>query len=145
MSRGHSAYQRTQIATADRRKIVVLLYEGAISRLTQAQHALKEGDADRRVLNVNKALDIIHFLNNSLDFEQGGDISPNLRRLYDYIRDVISVGNISGDTKKLDEAGRLLTTLLEAWRTISNGGSGNFAPALEARTREMIDKVAATG
>ncbi|NUP88605.1 MAG: flagellar export chaperone FliS [Candidatus Sumerlaeia bacterium] len=140
---GYNAYQRTQIATADRRKIIVLLYEGAISRLSQAAQALDEGDGDRRAYNVNKALDIIHFLTTSLDFERGGAISPRLEQLYAYIRDIVTLGSIEGRREKLEEAMRLLGTLLDAWRAISS--SGQSTSALEESTREMAASLAVAG
>jgi flagellar protein FliS len=145
MTAGYSAYQRTQIATADRRRIIVLLYEGAITRLEQAKDAVRRGDADRRVISVNKALDIIHLLRSGLDFESGGDIALNLQRLYDYVRDIVAEGNISGETEKLDEAIHLLSMLLVAWRAISMTGAGAETPLLEQRTREIADSVASTG
>jgi flagellar protein FliS len=145
MASGYNVYQRTQITTSDRRKLIVLLYEGAISRLNQATAALEADDADRRVMNVNKALDIIHFLNNALDFERGGDISKNLQRLYDYTRDVISQGNIEARAEKFGEAIRLLNLLLEAWRQIASNGSATTPASLEERAQEMVMSIAATG
>jgi flagellar protein FliS len=142
---GYSAYQRTQIATADRRKIIVLLYEGAITRLTQSMAAIRDNDPDRRVLNANKALDIIHFLTNGLDFERGGEIARNLERLYDYVRDIIAAGNIHSDTSKFTEAIRLLTILLEAWRQICNGGADTPPDLVERRAREAVASVASVG
>lgn len=138
---GYNTYQRTQIATADRRKIVVLLYEGAISRLNQAIAAIGTGANEKRTSSITKALDIIHFLNNGLDFERGGEIAQNLQRLYDYVRDIVSEGNISGDVKKLEEAIRLLSMLLDAWKTICTQGNVATPPILEQRAREAVAAV----
>lgn len=145
MANGYSVYHRTQITTSDRRKVIVMLYEGAISRLNQAIAALEERDADRRVICVNKALDIIHFLSSALDFERGGEIAGNLGRLYDYTRDVIARGNIEGRAERFSEAIRILSTLLEAWRAIASNGHANTSAVLEESAREVAASVAGLG
>ncbi|MBN1477420.1 flagellar export chaperone FliS [Candidatus Sumerlaeota bacterium] len=141
----HATYKRTQISTSDPRRIVVLLYDGAISRLNQAVEAHGRGDRASRTVHVNKALDIIHFLTNSLDFERGGEIALNLQRLYDYIRDIITLANIEGTPEKFTEAIRLLTTLLDAWRSICADSTATPAPEEDfaLRTREIASGVAA--
>jgi flagellar secretion chaperone FliS len=144
-SKPHAAYQRTQISTSDPRRIVVLLYDGAISRLNQAVESHGKGDKASRTIHVNKALDIIHFLTNSLDFERGGEISLNLQRLYDYIRDIVTLANIEGTPEKFTEAIHLLTTLLDAWRSICADHTATTSPEgdLTERTRELASGVAA--
>jgi flagellar secretion chaperone FliS len=143
-AKAHSVYQRTQIATADRRKIIVLLYEGVISRLTQARQAIEEHDGDRRVFNVNKALDIINFLTTSLDFERGGEIAHNLEALYAYVRDIVAMGNIENRAENFTEAIRLMSTLLDGWRAIASG-STSATSVLEERTREAVANLAVAG
>lgn len=143
-AKAHNVYHRTQIATADRRKIIVLLYEGVISRLTQARQATEERDGDRRVFNVNKALDIINFLTTSLDFERGGEIAHNLESLYAYVRDTIAMGNIESRAESFTEAIRLMSTLLDGWRAIASG-SVSATSILEQRTREVAANLAVAG
>jgi flagellar protein FliS len=144
--KGYTAYQRTEVKTADRRKIIVLLYESAISRLTQAKQAMGRGDTDTRTAGVKKALDIIHFLSNGLDHKRGGEIAFNLSRLYDYCRDIISLGNIESDPKKFDEAIGLLRPLLEAWQEIAKGADPtNPGLAVAEKAKELSERVAQVG
>lgn len=141
-TQGYSAYRRTQIQTSDPKQIVILLYEGAISRLGQAREAIERGDNQTRTASITRVLEIVHFLSNSLDHERGGEISANLARLYDYVRDIVSMGNIETDTAKFDEAASLLATLLEAWRQVC-GNPNATPPIVEQAAREASASIAA--
>ena len=118
---GYQTYKRTSVQTADRVKLVVMLYEKMISNLNQVIKHLESGnsgtDWSSRIANT---LEIIKFLVNSLDHENGKDISINLAQMYDYVRDVINEGNIKKDVEKFRQAIELLGTMLEGWQGISN-------------------------
>lgn len=116
--RPYQNYQHIDVSTAEPLRIIVLLYEGAIKNLNQAAR-LFPTDANTASARLNKALDIINYLRNSLDFEQGGDVAFNLGRLYEYMRDVLAHANISRDVEKIQEVIGLLQTLLEGWRGIA--------------------------
>lgn len=117
---GYQSYKRTSVQTADRLKLVVMLYEKTISNLNRIIMEL-EGEKPKKDWEalIKNSLDIIQFLSNSLDHEQGGEIAANLSGLYDYLRDIITLGNISRDVEMFQEAHGLLTRLLEGWHGIS--------------------------
>ena len=113
---GQNQYRKAQVATVDRGRLIVLLYEGAISFLTKAQACLQEGDIPGASNFINRAQDIIDELNASLNMEQGGDIASNLRRLYLFMGDQLVKAKIKADTEPIKDVVRMLTTLNEAWR-----------------------------
>ena len=78
-------YQRAKVTTAPRGQLVVLLYEGAIKALTQALAEMEAGRYLEKGQRLNKAIDIISELRNSLDLKVGGEIAMNLDRLYDFM------------------------------------------------------------
>jgi len=116
MSYGQQQYKKTQVATVDRGRLIVLLYEGAISFLTKAKACLDEKDIPGACNLINRAQDIIEELNASLNMEAGGDIAANLRRLYLFMGDELVQAKVKGKAEPLDEVVRMLTTLNEAWR-----------------------------
>lgn len=133
--RPYQNYQRIDVSTAEPIKIVILLYEGAIKNLNIATRVLPT-DADEASVKINKTLAIINYLRNALDHEQGGEISANLERLYDYMRDRLAEANIRKETDKLGEVIGLLQILLEGWRgvasnasTMTAGDIGEMAPS----------------
>ena len=116
MSYGQQQYKKTQVATVDRGRLIVLLYEGAISFLTKAKACIAEQDVPACCNYINRAQDIIDELNASLNMEQGGDIAANLRKLYLFMSDHLVQAKIKVQSEHLDEVIRMLSTLNEAWR-----------------------------
>lgn len=116
MSYGQQQYKRTQVATVDRGRLIVLLYEGAISYLTKAKACLVDDDTAGASNLINRAQDIFDELNASLNMEQGGEIATNLRRLYLFMGDQLIKAKVKGDGEPLTDVIRMLTTLNEAWR-----------------------------
>ncbi len=119
VSRGYQNYQRVDVSTADPVRIVVMLYEGAIKNLNQAI-LLFDANALDASAKITRTLDIINYLASALDHEKGGEISMNLERLYDYMRDTLAFANIHKDKEKLAQVIGLMQTLLEGWRAIVN-------------------------
>lgn len=118
--RPYQNYQRTAISTADPLKILVMLYEGAIKNLHQAIR-LMDQDGQAASQKIVRTLDIINYLRNALDHEKGGEISGNLERLYEYMRDTLNHANIEKNTEKINEVITLLQTLLDGWHEVAKG------------------------
>lgn len=116
MSYGQQQYRKTQVATVDRGRLIVLLYEGAISFLTKARASQLEGDVPESCNYINRAQDIIDELNASLNLEDGGDIAANLRRLYIFMGDQLVHAKVEAKVEPIDGVIKMLVTLNEAWR-----------------------------
>ena len=113
---GQNQYRKTQVNTVDRGRLIVLLYEGAISFLSKAEHSMQEEDIASASVLVNRAQDIIDELNAALNMELGGDIAQNLRRLYMFMNDQLVQAKIKSDVTPIKEVVRMLSSLNEAWR-----------------------------
>jgi flagellar secretion chaperone FliS len=113
---GHAAYQQGQVSSADPVRIVVLLYEGAIRFIAQAQLRWQEPAA--RGTALGRAHRIISELLASLDHERGGEIATNLDRLYQYSLEAITRANLEADARPLDGVVKVLKELLEGWQSI---------------------------
>ncbi|WP_024301332.1 flagellar export chaperone FliS [Pseudogulbenkiania sp. MAI-1] len=98
--------------------IIVLLYEGAIKALQQAERAMAEQRFDVKSAMISKAIDILDGLREVLDFQQGGDISQNLSDLYLYMKSRLSVANLKNDPAILVEVQGLLEEILSAWKQV---------------------------
>ena len=59
--------------------------------------------------------DIVIELNNSLDFEVGGDIAKELSALYDYILHSSTQANIKISKEPLESCLKVLNTLYDGW------------------------------
>jgi flagellar secretion chaperone FliS len=114
-----SIYKKTDIITADRGKLLVLLYEGAVGHLRNAKESAERNDIQNKCDSLNRAMDIIQELNCSLKIDEGGVIARNLRELYWFMEKNLLKAKIEKrSTKKIEEVITLLTDLCEAWRSI---------------------------
>ena len=85
---GYNTYKQVGVKTASQGKLVVMLYEGAISNLEKAM-ALVDDEKKIQPKNIEaygnylqKVMDIITELQVSLDMAKGGEIASNLLSLY---------------------------------------------------------------
>jgi flagellar protein FliS len=108
-------YKQTSVTSASREKLLLMMYEGAIKFTKKAILACEVKDIAERGLNIGKAYDIIMELNNTLNFEVGGEIAKNLEALYVYMTDQLTAANIAGDPAPLHIVLKLLNTLNEGW------------------------------
>jgi len=119
------AYQRVSIETslesANPHKLVVLLFEGAMTAVVTAKNHLREKHIAEKGMAVSKAIDIIlNGLRASLNQEAGGELAERLAALYDYMSDRLLFANLNNDPAVLDEVLGLLSTLHSAWVEIGD-------------------------
>ncbi len=112
-------YKKTQIATANQGKLIVMLYDGAIKFLNIAIDSMKPQTYDIANNNIIKAQDIITELLLSLNMKEGGEISQNLFNLYMYFKKTLLEANIKKDTEMIKGVLELLKELRDAWDKIS--------------------------
>ena len=110
----------TRVLGANPVEIIVLLYEGAIEALDRAKIAIEQSDFQQKSLMINKTLDIIEGLRQSLNFEKGGEISVNLDSLYDFMkRHLVASSDTEEQLKAINDVSALLNDLLEAWKIVA--------------------------
>ncbi|MEK6774750.1 MAG: flagellar export chaperone FliS [Bdellovibrionota bacterium] len=115
MKNAYQKYKTASVQTANREKILLMLYEGAIRFTKLAIQACEEKRIADRGYNIGRVYDIVLELNNTLDHKIGGEISLNLERLYIFMMDQFTKSNITGDPAPLKSALKVLETLYEGW------------------------------
>lgn len=113
---GAKAYHQTQVATASKEKILLMLYEACIRNLKLARKAIENKDHANKGMHLGKAQDIINELSNSLNFDVGGDLAKQLESLYLHIFDQTTQANIHNEPTKLDHCIKVLETLYSGWK-----------------------------
>lgn len=106
------------VESASPHKLIDMLYEGAIERITQARGAMQYKQTEAKGKRINQAIRIVGGLRENLNVEQGGDIAENLDALYIYIQSLLTKAHFSNDESKLEEAANLLVDMRDAWRQI---------------------------
>ena len=126
---GSSFYKEISINTASPAKLVVMLYEGAIRFLRQAEGDIRNKDFAKKSQSVDRAVAIIQHLQGTLDLDKGGKVAFDLDRLYTYINSRIFEGSAKLDLKAFEEVIQLLTTLLSGWEEIARKEQEQAVPA----------------
>lgn len=116
---GIAAYQEHAVATQTRGRLIVLLYGGAIKFLRQALIELEAKRYAEKGQFIAKAQAIITELNTVLNMEAGGEISDNLRGLYNFMSRHLDEANLHRDPQRIQEVIACLEDLNEAWKVVT--------------------------
>ena len=117
-------YKKNKVITASGVELIVQLYDELIRNIQLAKAILSKGDKltydgiKTKGKAINKAVNIVTGLADSLDMEKGGEIADNLGKLYEFINMRLLNANVNNDPVMLDEALRVLNELREAWAGI---------------------------
>ncbi len=112
-------YEQTQVMTASRVQLIVLLYDGAIRSIEMARQGMQANNMKDKGRFLGRAISIVGELNSILDFQQGGEIAKSLHRLYDYMLAEMLQANLRNNPQQLEGPLKCLTTLREAWQTVA--------------------------
>ncbi len=100
--------------------LVAMLFEGAMIAVSAARTHLQFGRVQQKCESIAKAIAIIDDgLKASLDRSSGGELALRLSDLYDYMALRLAEANAGNRAEPLDEVGRLLSELAQAWRAIA--------------------------
>lgn len=112
-------YQNIQIMTADKVTLIVMLYDGILRFNRLAKKAIEEKDINGRGVYLNRSLEIIGELANSLNMEEGGEIARNLSKLYDFCASTLMAANLKSDTAAIESVNKVIQELKSGWETIA--------------------------
>jgi flagellar protein FliS len=109
----HASYQTASVATADRGKLVVMVYDHCIQWCDRAIESTEIEGRSRAISRVQAGLTE---LTCALDLERGGDIARNLWRLYDFMSWTLSQCLIRKVDRGIQDVRKLLSELRSAWQ-----------------------------
>jgi flagellar secretion chaperone FliS len=113
------SYAQIAARTAPPGVLVLMLFDRALRALDTALVGFEYTDPRERNEtihnNLRRAIDIIRFLNNSLNLEAGGELAATLRRLYKYFEEHLLTSNLKKNRDGVDEVLRHLKPLRDSW------------------------------
>ncbi len=107
-----------RVSTARPAEMTALLLEEAIRELDVTIAAIGEKAIEKRYMASARALKIVDFLHETLDYEAGGDIAVNLDKVYRLAMARICRINPFNDVDSAKIAQRILEPQAAAWRAI---------------------------
>jgi len=120
----------TSVAAANPHRLILMLYDGALRAIAEAETYLEAGNIARKGEAVSRAISIIEEgLKASLDVTHGGVIAGHLHELYDYMSRRLLMSSLKQDPAGLTEVARLLGELRGAWAHIADAPI-NLTPAV---------------
>lgn len=108
-------YQTTSISTADRGKLVLMIYDHCIKWSRLAVEALEKGQIEKYSKSIFKIQDGITELTCALDMEAGGEVAKNLYRLYSFYNRHLTSALHSKDSAPVVQVQDMLGSLRGAW------------------------------
>lgn len=111
-------YRETQIKTASKGKLIVMLYDGIVRNLDIAIEAIPEKQFDVANRSILKAQDIISELIVSLNMD-AGDFSKNLLNIYSFLNARLIDANMRKAIEPLNFVRKMASELREAWIEIT--------------------------
>lgn len=121
---------QTGIEGASPHRLIQMLLEGALARITKAKGHMKKNAWAKKGEDISSAISIIGGLRDSLDHKVGGDLAKNLDSLYEYMTYRLMEANVKNDISMLDEVNGLLMEIKTAWDQIGESATTNNATDL---------------
>jgi flagellar protein FliS len=113
---GSSRYQQSQVLTAGREQLLLLVYDGILRFLSRAHRGLEQHDYHEKHLGISRAQTLIIELRRTLDFAAAPELAHNLTRIYTYLIEELAQIDAHDDDSRLQHVIRLVTEMREAWR-----------------------------
>lgn len=104
-----------RIANASPHGLVMILFEELLKSLILAQRA---SAPERRSESASRALSIITSLNDTLNFDAGGQIAATLSSVYSEARRLVMRGIRDNNAAHFAQAERMMAEIAQSWRSI---------------------------
>lgn len=135
-AQAYDYYKKASIETVSSEKLLIMLYDGAIRFLGNAQKAIDDKNIEHAHNQIVKTEDIIIELMSTLDMQY--EISTSLYSLYEYMYRRLVDANITKDKQLIEEVKSFLSQLRDTWVEAidivkgENRGAANETAAGEA-------------
>lgn len=113
LNKAFSKYQENSVLTASQEELTLMLYNGLVRFIIQAQKAIDDKNSEKAHESIVRAQDILMEFQATLDMQY--DISQNLFLLYDYMHRRLIDANVKKDKQILDEVLRFAKDLRDTW------------------------------
>lgn len=133
-TRAASAYKAVSVETgvqgADPHELVGLLFDGLMQTMNLARGAMQRGDMETKGKALGKAVRILEEgLKAGLNSRDGGQLAHNLRAVYEYSIQRLTLANMRNDDKLIVEVAALIEPLAQSWKDIRGATPAVLQPA----------------
>lgn len=112
--RGFQQYKEQSVNTTTQGELLLLLYDELVKRVTRAELALNKEDYATLDASVDRCLDILRYLDDTLDMQY--PVSGNLTKLYEYFCYELNRVKAGRNKAELARIKPMITDLRDAFR-----------------------------
>jgi len=99
-------------------RLVVMLYEKAMSLLRQAVQHIDRNNVQAKGEALNRVVEIVGELQAVLNREEGGVVAQNLDAMYEFMIRSITLANLNSDPQPLQSVLNVLEELHKGWQEL---------------------------
>lgn len=118
--KGFQQYKGQAVNTMTQGELLLLLYDELVKRLTRAELALGKEEYEIFEASVDRSVDIIHYLDDTLDRQY--EISGNLAKLYEFFCYELSRVKAGRNKTELERVKAMVGELRDSFRTAQKSG-----------------------
>ncbi len=111
---GYQQYKAQSMNTMTQGELLMLLYDELVKRLIRSELALKKEDFELFETSIVRCIDIIHYLDETLDMKY--PISRDLHRLYDYFSYMLNRVRFGRNSQVLEQVKPQIVDLRDTFR-----------------------------
>lgn len=127
---GYQGYKEQGINDMTPGELLLLLYDELVKRLLRAKLALDKADYPLFEASVDRGLEIIRYLDDTLDMQY--PISRNLNRLYDYFSYELNRVKAGRNKTELDRVKTMVSELRDTFREANKNALQELANAAQS-------------
>lgn len=120
-AQGYQQYKQQSVNTMTQGELLIVLYDELVKRATRAGIALDQKDYPLFEASVDRCLDILHYLDDTLDHQY--PISAELHRLYDFFCYDFNRVKAGRNQKELARLCPMMTDLRNSFRAAEKNSS----------------------
>ncbi len=114
-NRGFQHYKEQSVSTMTPNELLLLLYDELVKRLMRCSLALEQGDAALFEASVDRSMDILRYLDDTLDRKY--PVSGELHQLYDFFLYELNRVKIGRNKVELEKIRPMIADLRDTFRT----------------------------
>lgn len=126
---GYQGYKEQGINDMTPGELLLLLYDELVKRLLRAKLALDKADYPLFEASVDRSLEIVRYLDDTLDMQY--PISRNLNRLYDYFSYELNRVKAGRNKTELDRVKTMVSELRDTFREANKNAMQELANAAQ--------------
>lgn len=123
MNTAQMAYRKTAVGGASGFGMLIALFDTLAGNLRRAADAERNGNIERRCLEVNHALLIVGYLADWAHKSTGGELTQELVSLYTSLRRKVIAAQVKRSAEMLELQATLVLSVREIWQAMEMQGS----------------------